>query len=92
MYLLNSPGALTDQSYMIGNIAMTIISELFSIFPTSSNLTFTYTSSLGNGDPLPAFISGINTLNDYQYIIYSSKSIDVGTYFVKLTAEVKGPG
>jgi len=55
-------------------------------------LTFTYTSTLDNGSPLPQFISGISTSTNYVYSVYSPNSNDVGIYLIKLTALVKGPG
>jgi len=72
MYVLKSPVALSQQSYMVGDTVKTISLDLFSITPTSSSLVFTYTSKLDDGSPLPSFISGVQTLTAYELTIYSS--------------------
>jgi len=59
MYVLNSPPALSQQSYVVGDIVKTISFGLFSISPSTNNLVFTYTSTLDDGSPLPSFISGV---------------------------------
>jgi len=92
MFVLNSPPALSQQSYMVGETVKTISYGLFSITPTSSSLVFTYSSTLDDGSPLPSFISGVLTLSDYEFTIYSSVAADAGTYILKVTALVSGTG
>ncbi len=92
MYVLENPPALTQQSYMVGDIVKTISSDLFSITPASSSLVFTYTSTLDDGSPLPSFISGVQTLTAYEFAVFSSQASSAGSYDIKIIVQVGGTG